>query len=219
MGKSFKSIVASTTLFVAAAPALADGRLSFVIDGDTFSQPFRIDNTSTAGETVLRFGLNLAGTGYAFDTVFGGGPQTGFPDNAATPFASVGGSGALTGLVGPVTVSDTATSFVLNFTDFNVGEAFRWNIDVDPLTSDPGRGVTVFGNNLIGATAFVDFSNGLRANGVLGAVAGSTQASAFSVTSVVVTPGVPELSTWAMMLIGFAGLGLASRRRQSAIAA
>jgi hypothetical protein len=30
--------------------------------------------------------------------------------------------------------------------------------------------------------------------------------------AVSVTPGVPELSTWAMLALGFAGLGLMSRR-------
>jgi hypothetical protein len=34
-----------------------------------------------------------------------------------------------------------------------------------------------------------------------------------------VTPGVPEPSTWAMMLLGFAGLGFAAYRRQRRIVA
>jgi hypothetical protein len=33
------------------------------------------------------------------------------------------------------------------------------------------------------------------------------------------TPGIPEPSTWAMMLIGFAGLGFAYRRRRKAVSA
>jgi hypothetical protein len=165
---------------------------------------------------VLRFGLNLGGTGFAFDTVLGGGPHTGFPGNGATAFAPFGGSDVITGLIGPVVVPDSSTSFVLNFTNFNAAGAFQWRIDVDPITNDPGRSVTVFGNNLIGATAFVDFSNGLTAFGTLLAVPGSPLASAFTVTSVVVTPGVPEPSTWAMMLIGFAGLAYATRRRRNA---
>jgi hypothetical protein len=32
------------------------------------------------------------------------------------------------------------------------------------------------------------------------------------------TVGVPEMSTWAMMLIGFAGLGFAGYRRRGALA-
>ncbi|MBL8655098.1 MAG: PEP-CTERM sorting domain-containing protein, partial [Alphaproteobacteria bacterium] len=33
-----------------------------------------------------------------------------------------------------------------------------------------------------------------------------------------IASGVPEPSTWAMMLVGFAGLAMATRRRQRAIA-
>ncbi|WP_145963750.1 hypothetical protein [Bradyrhizobium algeriense] len=36
-----------------------------------------------------------------------------------------------------------------------------------------------------------------------------------SVTSLTVTSGVPELSTWAMMILGFAGVGFAAYRRGS----
>jgi len=39
----------------------------------------------------------------------------------------------------------------------------------------------------------------------------------FGVGSQVVVPGAPEASTWAMMLIGFAGIGFASYRRVRAI--
>jgi hypothetical protein len=38
----------------------------------------------------------------------------------------------------------------------------------------------------------------------------------FSASSV--TPGVPEPSTWAMMLVGFAGLGFAFRRSRRKVA-
>jgi hypothetical protein len=37
-------------------------------------------------------------------------------------------------------------------------------------------------------------------------------------TDVVISPGVPETSTWAMMLLGFAGLGFMAYRRKSRLA-
>jgi len=52
----------------AAGPALADGGISFIIDGDTFDQPYAFTNTSTAGETVVSFGFDLRGVPFVFDT-------------------------------------------------------------------------------------------------------------------------------------------------------
>jgi hypothetical protein len=50
---------------------------------------------------------------------------------------------------------------------------------------------------------------------------GQPGAETFSESLVVrnVAGGVPEPATWAMMLIGFAGLGYAARRRKEALAA
>jgi hypothetical protein len=43
----------------------------------------------------------------------------------------------------------------------------------------------------------------------------SSTANAFEFSLPVVSPGVPEPSTWAMMMVGFAGLGYAAFRRSS----
>jgi len=214
--KSVTLVTAAAAAGLLAAPALADGGLTFIIDGDTFNAPFHITNTSTAGEFVVGFGLDLTGTGIAFDTVEGGPPATNI-DSGATPFMPTDSSDALTGLNGPVTVADGASSFAITFSHFAAGQTFSWLLDVDPVTNDPGANVTVLGNQLIGAHAYVDFSNGLRALGVLGAVDGNPDASAFTVTSVVPTPGVPEPASWAMMLGGFGLIGgaLRNRRRSS----
>ena len=73
----------------------------------------------------------------------------------------------------------------------------------------------MFGNSLIGATATVDFSNGLRLLGVLAAVPGNSDASAFTVTGTVPTPGaVPEagsLLIWGLVTI----VGAAFSRRRA----
>jgi hypothetical protein len=205
-------IFAATALILgacAATPAFAAAGLSFIIDGDTFDQPFSITNTSTTGESVLGFGFNLGNSGFVFDTVDGGVPGNG---TAGVAFQPNGTTGTDTGLVGPVVVPDGATFFQIAFTNFGAGKTFSWDIDIDPAS--PSASPTVFGNSLIGTTAFVDFSNGQRAIGVLAAVAGNPDAAAFSVTSFVPTPVVPEPTTWAMMLVGFGMIGATARYRR-----
>ena len=152
-----------------AAPG-STAALGFIVDGDTFSQPFSIVNNSAAGVDVLSFTLDISATGQNYDT----NPATG------VPFTPVAPTDADTGLVGPVTVPDGATTFTLNFTDFNSGETFQWDIDVDTV----GQNNPVFGNQLIGATATIEFSDGNVVSGILEAVPGNGDAAQFNVTGV-----------------------------------
>ena len=192
-----------------AAPAQADGNLVFLIDGDTFTNPFLITNNSTAGETVLSFGFDLFGTGLVFDPDTGGPPGNG---SLGTPFTPQGGTDVDTGLVVPVSVVDGATFFSMNFTNFTVGKSFSWLLDVDP--ADPmAASPSIFGNNLIGAAVYVDFSNGLRGTGFLQAVAGNEDASQLVITTFTDIPAVPEPTTWAMMILGFGLAGTSLRIR------
>lgn len=190
------------------SPAQAAGVLTFLIDGDTFTQPFSITNNSTMGETVVGFGFDLTGTGYIFDTVDLGPPGN---NTAGVPFTPVGGTGVSTGLIGAPVVADGATFFQIGFGAFGVGETFQFDIDVDPAgVGSP----TVLGNQLIGATIFADFSNGLRGTGQLVAVPGNPDASQFVITTFTpIPPAVPEPATWAMLILGFGAVGGAMRRR------
>lgn len=201
---AFAGIVASLTL---AAPAHADGGLTFLIDGDTFSLPFTITNTSSAGEKVLGFGVSLIAP-FGFDTVNGG-----FGIDASTAFTPQGGSDVATGYTGPGSFADGATAIDFTFNNFDVGESFVWVIDVD----NPAF-ATVLGNELIGSTGYADFSNGLRGLGVFEAVAGNDDAAQFVIRTFTPTPGVPEPAAWAMMLGGFGLVGSAMRRRKHNIA-
>lgn len=197
-----------------ASVSVAAPMLSFIIDGDTFSQPYAITNSSTAGENVVRFQLDLstvAGPAVVYDTVNGGVPNS----SGGVPFTPVGGDAALTGLVLPASVADGATLLDISFTDFNSSETFRWDIDVDFAVGS----VTVYGDNLIGATAIIDFSDGQRLTGILQAVPGNADAAQFTVTGITQTPNeVPEPTTlvlWSVM----SGAGLAAwRRRRNASA-
>ncbi len=214
LGKALPLACLAGAMTVAiAAPAQADGNLFFLIDGDTFTQPFSITNNSTAGESILGFGFNLAGTGVVFDPVDGGPPGNG---TLGTPFTPQGGTDVTTGLVNPVSVIDGSTFFSMNFTNFGVGETFSWLLDVDP--ADPVATPTILGSDLIGALVYVDFSNGLRGSGLIQAVAGNDDAGQLVITTFTPTPGIPEPSTWAVMILGFGLAGAALRRRASQFA-
>ncbi len=197
------AIAASLVTLGLSSPAQADGGLTFLIDDDTFSFPFTITNTSTAGETVIGFGISLIAP-FGFDTVNGG-----FGIDASTAFAPQGGSDVTTGYTGPASFADGSTSIDFTFSDFGVGESFVWLIDVD----QPGT-ATVFGNELIGSTAYADFSNGLRGLGTFVGVDGDANAAQFVITTFTPSPGVPEPAAWAMMLGGFGLVGAAMRRRK-----
>lgn len=205
MTKSRKFLLAcAATALTIPSAAQADGGLTFIIDGDTFSQPYSITNSSTAGETVLGFGISLVAP-YGFDTEVGGFGAT------PTPFSPVGGTDVTTGYTGPAAFADGASSIDFTFNDFDVGETFSWDIDVDFDSTI----LTVFGNELIGSTGYADFSNGLRGNGIFAAVAGNDDAAQFMIQTFTPTPGVPEPTTWAMMILGFGVVGSKMRRRKS----
>lgn len=205
--KKIVSCVLIATASLCASVAHATPSLSFLIDGDTFGSPYSINNTSTMGEKVTRFVLDLStiatGGPFCFDTVNGGACNP--SPQAPRAFAAQGNSATVTGLVSPASVADGSTVLDLNFIDFNAGETFIWDIDVDSASA-----VTVLGNSLIGATATVYFSNGQAAFGTLRGVPGNSDASQFSID---IVRSVPEPTTLA--LFGLAGLALLRRRKQA----
>ena len=202
--------------------------LSFSIDGDTAYQPWTLTNNSTAGEQVTGFYLDITSTGGCFDiNNVNGDACPGNAANGLTPFNALHGSNITTGLVPPsVNDGDTVLDFIFN--DFDAGETLQWYLDVDPIGAGPNG---AFGGNLlIGSTGWVDFSNGDRLFGTVGAVENNSDASAFTVIGqlrlaptegpeIILVPQpdpdpVPLPST--LSLLACALLGLRMRKRKSA---
>jgi hypothetical protein len=182
--------------------AQAKGGVTFLIAGNTAFQPFAFTNTSTAGERITGFGFDISTTTsrtHIFDTVGG----------SSTPFTPAGGSDVLTGLAAMPVIPDNAQAFTLSFNDFDVGETFLFDIDIDSLSS-----TTVLGNALIGARVFFDFSDGTRLRGTL------QQADAWDASMFVAdAAAVPEPGAWALMILGFGAAGAVLRRRAAALPA
>jgi hypothetical protein len=188
-----------------AAPQIAQakGGVTFLIAGNTAFQPFGFTNTSTDGQRITGFGFDISTTSsrtHIFDTMGG----------SSTPFTPVDGTDALTGLTEMPVIADNAQAFSLAFNGFDVGETFLFNIDIDSLGSS-----TVFGNALIGARVWFDFSDGTRTRGTLQAMAGRPDASVFTPQS----GAVPEPATWALMILGFGAAGTVLRRRAAGLPA
>lgn len=196
---------------MAPLPALAIPSLSFLIDGDTFSQPYSFTNTSDAGEMITAFSIDLSGTALVFDPVDGGAPGNG---SGGTAFAATGGTDVTTGLTGS-TVVDGGTTLDILFNNFDAGETFSFLLDVDP--ADPNAPTpTVLGNEMIGATAAINFSDGQQLTGIFAAVGGNPDAAAFTATGLAPIPPVPLPAPALLTLSALGTLGAMSWRRRKA---
>lgn len=150
-------------------PAVA---MDLTIDGDTFSNPFRITNNASAGQQISKVTLDISPTGLVFDV----DPTTGLPFNA------LNGTDTTTGFVNPAAVGTNILT--MDFNNFDPSEVFEWEIDVDFL-NDPNDLSPVFGDDLIGSIITVEFDDGTTTrtiSGLLVADPDSRDAARFAAT-------------------------------------
>ena len=200
------SAAAAALAIVLPAAASAATGVSFIIDGNTLNGRYGFTNVATAGEKITAFGFDLS--------TIPGGPQNRkfFFDTSEGPLRPYGGTNTITGLASVPSVPDNAQAFQLAFNDFDVGETFQFQVDIDRTGS-----ATTYGNELIGATVWFMFDNKTRVEGALYAVDGNPRASQFITDRVI--SAVPEPATWAMMISGFGLAGSLIRRQRLSVAA
>ena len=194
--------------------ALAGFPFSNAVQATTVLSTSYTENNSNNGEVfqlqainnvaVTGFGVDLTGniTGYtiyehvgAFTSVMGG----------QTPWTQIASGGA-------VTSNGAGTETVLP-TTLNVGIAAGNTVSFLILTSGSGQLVAYENGGSLG--------NLLASNGDLKILEGWGETSNFGTTgadreaNVSVIYGVPEPSTWAMMILGFFGLGFMAYRKKA----
>ncbi|MEZ6061669.1 MAG: hypothetical protein R3C19_15080 [Planctomycetaceae bacterium] len=151
----------------------------FRAEGDTFQQPFRLQNNATDGERITSFVFDLTPLGLIFDT------------NAVTGKAfTVTNDPGNTNPTGVVSSTLDATKQILTVTfdptAFAPGEALEFVIDVDLAPTnpaDPPIPTSVFGNDLVGAAIEVNFTAGQTAGSVPKRVSGVMVADPDSFTA------------------------------------
>ncbi|MFK8082296.1 MAG: PEP-CTERM sorting domain-containing protein [Granulosicoccus sp.] len=196
-----KKTLAAIALTLVSCASHAVPIASFTIDGNTWNQSFSITNNSDANEDLTRVFLDISPTHTLFDTV-------GSSSNAKA-FTPRFASDTTTGLVSPSTVDENSSILEMIFSDFNPGETFFWDIDVDRVLGS----VSVFGNDLVGSEVSFDFSNGQQVFGVLASVPHDHDASRFHAMGVTdITNAIPEPSSFALLFAGIIAMGYNTRR-------
>ncbi len=170
--------------------------MAFLIDGNTFSNPWLLTNTSAQDIDITRLQIDVLPSGNIWDTTDAD------PGIAFVPFQPLNDSDVLTGLTsvngtfitagtdplqssaGVVLpdggVADGTGLLDLVFNNFGPQEAFTWNLDVDPVGFPDG---TTNGNDLIGSTIQLQFSDSATVGGLLQAVPGNPVAAQFVATT------------------------------------
>ena len=199
--KFLQAAVTGLALSVSSVASAGVIDIDFLVDGDTYTQPWAISNNSTDGVLLESFVFDLRPLNtYCYDI-----SRNDCNSSYGVNFQSVSGSGATGFLAANVTDEPGGPNnkdfLQINFNDFGQGETFTWDIDVDSTANS-----TVYGNELIGSTAYAQMSDGNTYFGSLEAIAGNSDASRFVISSVVSTD-VPEPTTLAIFALGIMGLG------------
>lgn len=113
------------------------------------------------------------------------------------------------------TQSLDGTNALITITDFRTGHTGSFNPSLVPDNAHPssGTGYQNSENLMFGFVPGFDASANDLYKFDFTLTGGSLQAPLEVVAFVQIGSGVPEASTWAMLLLGFAGIGLLARRR------
>ena len=199
MRKTITLLAASAALAVAAAPASAAVVLLDLTNTTQNAALKTFTFTATDASTVLNFqGYNLPGNTVIVNLFFGTAA------NASQPSTLIAGNNLLVGAAYTPTASGCGNYF-----------------GVDPNTAGQSFGANglYFGGTCAGVfdtlttslTTSIGQSYTLRFNlSVFGGTDNGVRVS----TGALTTGAVPEPATWAMMLLGFGGIGFAMRRRR-----
>ncbi len=186
----------------------------YVVD-DTFDNPYawELSNDSGPGLQISACTIDLSTASYPGGLVFAtAGTGTGDPDDD-TDFTTL--DAVTTGLVSPEAdglndgdVTDRSTSFTIQFSDFDPGEAFVFGIDVDDTSGDAG----IDGEELAGTTVSC-FVGGRRYSGRL-RVTGEEESLAVLIADTFPAPALSGFAT-ALLLALLTGTGVLALRRAS----
>jgi hypothetical protein len=125
------------------------------------------------------------------------------------------------GIGNPGTVSSNGFGFLLFDTSLT-GSITGWFLEADPVTTDGNSSVSFISRSGSSLTIFGPYNDVVQVGPITGGsftnFARSTNVGVWTlIDPAVITPSVPEPSTWAMMLAGFAGLGFAGWRKKGAV--
>lgn len=208
VGKIMKNILCKlaliATMICSSANASAALIVTLDIDGNTAFNPFTLISSASNTANITSFTFDLSTLGLVFD------PETGgtFANGNGVAFTPRSNSDSITGLVAPYDVTDGATIFTQFFTDFNPGESFIWDIDVDFLS-----GVNrVDGDDLIGALLSISFDDGTIIDGIFEGIPGNADASGFVAVSFSNVNAVSEPAPIALLVLSLALMSLRGRR-------
>jgi hypothetical protein len=182
----------------------------YTFDGSGYPMPNIIPSTSNANGNFTIGGTIFSGTGIVANN--NGGPAQGI--SAAPAFDSTNYMSVLGGQAESITFASLQKQFSLywgSIDTYNTIQFFDNGLPVGIFTGQTvNLAVNPFGDQSAPASnQFVTFSNLL-----FNSVEISSGSNSFEFDNVSTVAAVPETSTWAMLILGFVGVGFAAYRRK-----
>ena len=233
---SIKALIGVGTLFLMTSAASA---AQVIVNVPGNGNPYLAGQASGvsggSGDTTANASPTLALTGFAEDSVITFSASGGFDYSGNIPAtASADGNGSpanmtssALGISGPQNVNFNGLVGVFLGDDINTGAAPASRNDGTNFTSIAPELYQIFwiGDGLTG-TGTGDVQQFVAPVGATRLFLGATDGSGWwnnsgistvtiNYTPAAVTPAVPELSTWAMMILGFCGVGFMTYRKRA----